>query len=194
VNPTKIEKRIEKMNLDKVDSGRDVPNEINVIIEIPAHSDPVKYEVDKNTGAMFVDRFMSTAMHYPCNYGYVPHTLSADGDPVDVMVVTPVPLISGSVIRCRPVALLKMTDESGDDAKVLAVPISKLCPTFAQTLDIGDVPKMLLNQIAHFFEHYKDLDEGKWVRVGGWGDAEAAKAEIMESMRMYKEAPDRPNF
>jgi inorganic pyrophosphatase len=182
------------MNLDKVDSGRDVPNEINVIIEIPAHSDPVKYEVDKNTGAMFVDRFMSTAMHYPCNYGYVPHTLSADGDPVDVMVVTPVPLISGSVIRCRPVALLKMTDESGDDAKVLAVPISKLCPTFSQTNDINDVPKMLLNQIAHFFEHYKDLDEGKWVRVGGWGDAEAAKAEIMESMRMYKEAPDRPNF
>ena len=110
------------MNLDRVDSGRDVPNEVNVIIEIPAHADPVKYEVDKKTGAMFVDRFMTSAMHYPCNYGYVPRTLSPDGDPVDVLVVTPYPLISGSVVRCRPVAVLKMTDESGGDAKVLAVP------------------------------------------------------------------------
>ncbi len=115
------------MNLDRVDSGNDVPNDINVIIEIPAHSDPVKYEVDKATGAMFVDRFMNTAMHYPCNYGYVPPTLSADGDPVDVLVLSPVPLISGSVVRCRPVGVLKMADESGDDAKVLAVPIDKLC-------------------------------------------------------------------
>jgi inorganic pyrophosphatase len=182
------------MNLDKVESGRDVPNEINVIIEIPAHSDPVKYEVDKATGAMFVDRFMSTAMHYPCNYGYVPHTLSLDGDPVDVMVITPVPLISGSVIRCRPVGLLKMTDESGDDAKVLAVPITKLCQSFAKTEDIDDVPQLLLDQIAHFFEHYKDLDEGKWVRVGGWGNAEAAKEEIMNSVKMFKDAPEKPNF
>jgi len=182
------------MNLDKVGSGRDVPNEINVIIEIPAHSDPVKYEVDKATGAMFVDRFMSTAMHYPCNYGYVPHTLSADGDPVDVLVVTPVPLISGAVIRCRPVGVLKMTDESGDDAKVLAVPVSKLCPSFAETTEITQMPKMLLEQIAHFFEHYKDLDEGKWVRVEGWGKAEAAKQEILDSVKMFKEAPEKPNF
>ena len=118
------------MNLDKVSSGEKIPDEINVIIEIPAHSDPVKYEVDKETGAMFVDRFMSSAMFYPCNYGYVPHTLSKDGDPVDVLVVTPVPLISGSVIQCRPVGVLKMTDESGDDAKILAVPIDKLCKSF----------------------------------------------------------------
>jgi len=180
------------MALDRVPSGKDVPNEINVIIEIPAHADPVKYEVDKDTGAMFVDRFMSTAMHYPCNYGYVPHTLSKDGDPVDVMVVTPVPLISGSVIACRPVGVLKMTDESGDDAKVLAVPIDKLCVSFRNSQDICDVPQMLLDQIAHFFEHYKDLDEGKWVRVDGWGDVEAAKEEIMYSVNLYKEAPEKP--
>jgi inorganic pyrophosphatase len=182
------------MNLDRVDSGRDVPNEVNVIIEIPAHSDPVKYEVDKESGAMFVDRFMSTAMHYPCNYGYVPHTLSKDGDPVDVMVVTPVPLISGAVIRCRPVAVLKMTDESGDDAKVLAVPISKLCSTYTKVEGPGDMPRLLLDQVAHFFEHYKDLDEGKWVRVEGWGGVEEAKQEILDSVDMYKTAPERPRF
>jgi inorganic pyrophosphatase len=182
------------MNLDKVSSGRDVPNEINVIIEIPAHSDPVKYEVDKTTGAMFVDRFMSAAMHYPCNYGYVPHTLSADGDPVDVLVVTPVPLITGSVIRCRPVGLLKMTDESGDDAKVLAVPVDKLCSIYQRAQAPEDMPPTLLAQIAHFFEHYKDLDEGKWVRVEGWRNAQAAKEEILASVRMFREAPEKPNF
>lgn len=182
------------MNLDRVDSGKDLPNDINVIIEIPSHSDPVKYEVDKETGAMFVDRFMNTAMHYPCNYGYVPHTLSNDGDPVDVLVVTPVPLIPGSVIRCRPVGVLKMTDESGDDAKVLAVPIDKLCRLYRKVQDIDDMSPVLLEQIAHFFEHYKDLDEGKWVRVEGWGNAEAAKSEIMASVKMFKEAPEKPHF
>ncbi len=182
------------MNLDRVSSGTDIPNEINVIIEIPARSDPVKYEVDKDTGAMFVDRFMSTAMHYPCNYGYVPHTLSNDGDPVDVLVVTPVPLIPGSVIQCRPVGVLKMTDESGDDAKVLAVPIDKLCRTFRNVQGIGDVSPSLLEQIAHFFEHYKDLDEGKWVRVQGWAGVDEARAEILASVKMYKDAPVKPNF
>ena len=182
------------MNLDRVDSGRDVPNEVNVIIEIPAHSDPVKYEVDKKTGAMFVDRFMTTAMHYPCNYGYIPRTLSDDGDPVDVMVVTPYPLVSGSVVRCRPVALLKMTDESGDDAKVLAVPVAKLCKAYERVEGAQDLPPTLLDQIAHFFEHYKDLEEGKWVRVGGWGSAEDARAEILSGVRMYRDAPERPNF
>ncbi len=182
------------MNLDRVTSGVDVPNDINVIIEIPAHSDPVKYEVDKETGAMFVDRFMNTAMHYPCNYGYVPHTLSLDGDPVDVLVVTPVPLIPGSVIRCRPVGVLKMTDESGDDAKILAVPIDKLCLLYRKATDIDDVSPVLKDQIAHFFEHYKDLDEGKWVRVEGWGGVEDAKKEILASIEMYKKAPEKPNF
>jgi inorganic pyrophosphatase len=182
------------MNLDRVSSGRDVPNEINVIIEIPAHSDPVKYEVDKETGAMFVDRFMTTAMHYPCNYGYVPHTLSKDGDPVDVLVVTPVPLISGSVIRCKPVGVLKMTDESGDDAKVLAVPIAKLCKSLSDADGIADLSPLLLEQIAHFFEHYKDLDEGKWVRVEGWAGVDEAKQEILASVEMFRNAPEKPAF
>ena len=182
------------MNLDRVSSGADLPNEINVIIEIPSHSDPVKYEVDKDTGAMFVDRFMGTAMHYPCNYGYVPHTLSKDGDPADVMVVTPVPLITGSVIACRPVGVLKMTDESGDDAKILAVPTTKLCRSYECVTELNDMPQVLVNQIAHFFEHYKDLDEGKWVRVEGWGDADEAKAELLASVEMYKQAPEKPNF
>ena len=182
------------MNLDRVQSGRDLPNEVNVIIEIPSHSDPVKYEVDKETGAMFVDRFMNTAMHYPFNYGYIPHTLSPDGDPADVMVVTPVPLISGSVIACRPIGLLKMTDESGDDAKILAVPTDKLCQLYQGTRDLDAMPRAILDQIAHFFEHYKDLDEGKWVRVEGWGDAEAARSEILESVRLFKEAPEKPHF
>ena len=182
------------MNLDRVSSGKDVPQAINGISEIPAHSDPVKYEVDKETGAMFVDRFMSTAMHYPSTYGYVPHTLSKDGDPVDVLVVTPVPLIAGSVISCRPVGVLKMTDESGDDAKVLAVPIDKLCRSFKNASNIDDISPLLRDQIAHFFEHYKDLDEGKWVRVEGWGDIEEAKEEILASVAMYKEAPVKPNF
>jgi inorganic pyrophosphatase len=182
------------MNLDRVSSGKDIPNEINVIIEIPAHSDPVKYELDKETGAMFVDRFMSTAMHYPCNYGYVPHTLSKDGDPVDVLVLTPYPLIPGSVIQCRPVGVLKMTDESGDDAKILAVPIDKLCKSYRKVTRFTDVPEEMLHRISHFFEHYKDLDEGKWVRVDGWADIDEAKREIMESMQMYKDAPEKPHF
>jgi inorganic pyrophosphatase len=182
------------MNLDRVAPGKHVPQEINVVIEIPAHSDPVKYELDKETGAMFVDRFMTSSMHYPCNYGYVPHTLSKDGDPVDVLVITPFPLISGSVIACRPVGVLIMTDESGDDAKVLAVPIDKLCVQSRHQLDIGDMPETMLNRIAHFFEHYKDLDEGKWVRVEGWGDKLIAHKEIMDSIAMYTDAPVKPNF
>ena len=182
------------MNLDRVSSGSNVPHEINVIIEIPAHSDPVKYELDKDTGAMFVDRFMSTAMHYPCNYGYVPHTLSKDGDPVDVLVMTPYPLISGSVIQCRPVGVLKMTDESGDDAKILAVPIDKLCKSYRGVESFRDIPEEQLHRISHFFEHYKDLDEGKWVRVGGWGGIDEAQQEINDSMQMYLDAPEKPNF
>lgn len=182
------------MNLDRVGPGKNVPDDVNVIIEIPSHSDPVKYEVDKETGAMFVDRFMNTAMHYPCNYGYVPHTLSEDGDPVDVLVITPIPLISGSVIRCRPVGVLKMTDEAGPDAKVLAVPVDKLCQSFRQVKSPEDVSPMLLNQIQHFFEHYKDLEDGKWVKVEGWADADAAKQEILDSIQRYEQAPEKPCF
>ncbi len=182
------------MNLDRVCSGQNCPSDINVIVEIPAHSDPVKYEVDKDTGAMFVDRFMTTSMHYPCNYGYVPHTLSDDGDPVDVLVLTPVPLISGSVVNCRPIGVLKMTDESGDDAKVLAVPVDKLSKVYRNVQDFRDLSPVILDQIAHFFEHYKDLDEGKWVRVEGWAGIEDARAEIMNSIAMFQNAPETPNF
>lgn len=182
------------MNLDRVDPGKNIPDNINVIIEIPAHSDPVKYEVDKDTGAMFVDRFMNTAMHYPCNYGYVPHTLSEDSDPVDVLVVTPMPLISGSVVRCRPVGILKMTDEAGPDAKLLAVPITKLCQLYEKVDTPKDMPQQLLDQIAHFFEHYKDLEEGKWVKIDGWGDKQAAHQEILDSIERYNNAPEKPCF
>jgi len=182
------------MILDRVDSGKNVPEDINVIIEIPSHSDPVKYEVDKDTGAMFVDRFMNTAMHYPCNYGYVPHTLSEDGDPVDVLVITPVPLISGSVIRCRPVSVLKMTDEAGPDAKVLAVPVDKLCTSYRSVKTIDDIQPMMLAQISHFFEHYKDLEENKWVEIEGWGDTQAAYQEILDSIKRFNDEPNKPAF
>ena len=182
------------MNLDRVSSGADVPNDINVIIEIPSHSDPVKYEVDKETGAMFVDRFMNTAMFYPCNYGYIPHTLSDDGDAADVLVVTPTPLISGSVIRCRPVGMLKMTDESGVDAKILAVPVDKLAVQYRGISKLEDMEPLLLDQISHFFEHYKDLENNKWVKVEGWVGIDEAKAEILASVDRYNAAPKKPAF
>lgn len=182
------------MPLNLVSPGRDVPNDVNVIIEIPFGSDPVKYEVDKDTGAVFVDRFMGTAMHYPCNYGYVPHTLSEDGDPADVLVVTPYPLISGSVIRCRPVGMLAMTDEAGPDAKILAVPIDSLTDLYRSVDSFRDLPASLLAQIAHFFDHYKDLESGKWVNIEGWLGPEEAKAEIVDSVERYRAAPDKPQF
>jgi len=182
------------MSLNKVPAGIDLPEEINVIIEIPAHADPVKYEVDKDSGAIFVDRFMSTCMHYPTNYGYVPHTLSDDGDPVDVLVPTPFPLLAGSVITCRPIGVLMMTDESGIDAKILAVPLRKQSPVYQGIKETSDMPELLLNQIQHFFEHYKDLEPGKWVRVDGWKDAAAAKKEIVDSVKRYEEAPEKPAF
>jgi inorganic pyrophosphatase len=179
------------MNLDRVGSGKNLPDDINVIIEIPSHSDPVKYEVDKETGALFVDRFMNTAMFYPCNYGYVPHTLSDDGDPVDVLVVSPYALISGSVVECRPVGMLKMTDESGEDAKVIAVPHDDM---YDDVKDVNDLPTRLLEQLAHFFEHYKDLEKNKWVRIDGWLGIDAAKKEIVDSVARFKDAPVRPQF
>lgn len=175
------------MNLDKVSPGKDVPNEINVVVEIPAHGPPVKYEFDKDSGAIVVDRFMNTAMFYPCNYGFVPHTLSDDGDPVDVLVVTPVPLMPGVVIACRPVGMLQMTDEAGEDAKVLAVPVSKLHTQYAGVEAATDLPKELLDQISHFFEHYKELEPNKWVKVESWVGPDAAKAEIRASLERYQE-------
>ena len=182
------------MNLDRVTTGRNIPEDINVIIEVPAHSDPVKYEVDKETGAMFVDRFMNTAMHYPCNYGYIPHTLSLDGDPVDVLVITPIPLVSGAVIRSRPISMMQMTDESGPDAKILAVPIDQLSTQYRHIHTIQDLPQQLLDQISHFFSHYKDLEANKWVKVEGWEDRDAAHREILSSIERYNNAPVKPCF
>jgi len=182
------------MSLNKVPAGINLPDEINVIIEIPAHSDPVKYEVDKDSGALFVDRFMSTCMHYPCNYGYVPHSLSDDGDPVDVLVPTPYPLQAGSVIRCRPVGVLNMTDESGEDAKILALPADSLSRIYRGINEATELSQLLLDQIVHFFEHYKDLEPSKWVKIKGWADSAAAKKEIIESVERYQSLDDKPAF
>ena len=182
------------MNLDRVDSGRNPPEEFNVIIEIPMNADPVKYEVNKDTGALFVDRFMLTAMHYPCNYGYIPHTIADDGDPVDVLVVTPFAVTTGAVIRCRPIGVLKMIDEAGGDAKLLAVPIDKILPIYRHWQRPEDLQPERLLQIQHFFEHYKDLEPGKWVKVEGWFGPEEAMAEIVAGIARYNEAEVKPKF
>lgn len=176
------------MALKEVHAGKNLPDEVNVIIEIPAHADPIKYEVDKESGAIFVDRFMGTAMHYPCNYGYIPHTISEDGDPADVLVVTPFPLQAGVVIRCRAVGVLKMEDEAGGDAKLIAVPVAKLTPLYNKVKTHEDLPEMLLQQVQHFFEHYKDLEKGKWVKVSGWDGPEAARTEILTSLQRYQDS------
>jgi inorganic pyrophosphatase len=173
------------MSFSNISSGKDVPNLINVIIEIPANSAPVKYEVDKESGTLFVDRFLSTSMVYPVNYGYVPNTLSLDGDPVDVLVITPHPLVHGSVIPCRPIGVLRMTDESGEDAKVLAVPADKLTTLYRKVQTHLDVAPELLASIKHLFEHYKDLEPNKWVKVEGWFGPDEAKVEIMNSIAAF---------
>jgi inorganic pyrophosphatase len=176
------------MSLDNVTPGQKVPECFNVIIEIPMNADPIKYEVDKETGAIFVDRFMSTAMHYPTNYGYVPKTIAGDGDPVDVLVITPVPLIPGVVVPCRAIGVLKMQDEAGEDSKVLAVPIDKILSIYTQWQKPDDLNPMRLKTIAHFFEHYKDLEPGKWVKVLGWEDKASAHKEIMDGIAAYNKA------
>ena len=173
------------MSLDNVTPGKNVPDCFNVIIEIPMNADPVKYEVDKETSAIFVDRFMSTAMHYPTNYGYVPKTISGDGDPVDVLVITPVPLIPGVVVTCRAIGILKMEDEAGQDGKVLAVPIDKILSLYTRWKKPDDLSPVRLKTIAHFFEHYKDLEVNKWVKILGWEGPESAKQEIMEGIANY---------
>lgn len=174
------------MALKNVTAGNKAPEEFNVIIEIPAHSDPIKYEVDKETGALFVDRFMMTSMHYPCNYGYIPETISDDGDPVDVLVITPFAVAAGAVVRCRPIGVLKMDDEAGGDAKLLAVPTDKILPIYKRWKEPSDINQHVLAQIQHFFEHYKDLEKGKWVKVKGWAGSEAAKKEVTDGMKRYQ--------
>jgi inorganic pyrophosphatase len=176
------------MSLHNVTPGASAPDEFNVIIEIPMNADPVKYEVDEETGAMFVDRFMATAMHYPTNYGYIPQTLSDDGDPVDVLVVTPYPLLSGVVVTCRAIGILKMEDEAGGDSKLLAVPVDKVLPIYAHWRQPSDVTELRLDQIRHFFEHYKDLEPGKWVKVLGWEGPDAARVEVAAAMRNWAQA------
>ncbi len=182
------------MGLDLVTTGANPPDEINVVIEIPKDAEPVKYEVDKASGAIFVDRILSTPMRYPCNYGYVPHTLCGDGDPADVLVLMPLSLIPGSVIQVRPVAVLRMTDEAGSDEKILATPVDKVFPSYAHIQDIGSVPQHWLDRIGYFFEHYKDLESGKWVRLDGWGGREEARRILVESIARYGEAVEKPKF
>lgn len=174
------------MSYNNIGPGKDVPNDVYVIIEIPANASPIKYEVDKDSGALFVDRFMATCMFYPCNYGYIPDTLAEDGDPVDVLVMAPYPLAAGSVIRVRPVGMLNMSDESGEDAKILAVPVDKLTTIYKDVKDLSDVPALLQSQITHFFEHYKNLEAGKWVKIQGWVGAEDAKKEILAGVERAK--------
>jgi inorganic pyrophosphatase len=176
------------MSLQNVTAGAKAPEQFNVIIEIPMNADPIKYEVDKETGALFVDRFMTTAMHYPCNYGYIPQTLSDDGDPVDVLVITPYALTPGVVVTCRAVGVLKMEDEAGVDAKLLAVPIDKVLPMYTHWQKPEDINPMRLNAIQHFFEHYKDLEPGKWVKVTGWEGPESARQEIVDGQKNWASA------
>ena len=182
------------MGLDLVPTGTNPPHEINVVIEIPKDADPVKYEVDKASGAIFVDRILSTPMRYPCNYGYIPRTLCGDGDPADVLVILPLPLIPGSVIRCRPVGVLRMKDEAGGDEKILAVPVDKVFAGYTHIDDIGKVSPHWLERIGHFFEHYKDLEKGKWVKLDGWGDAAEAKSILSEAIGRYDALPGKQAF
>ena len=174
------------MSLLNVPAGDKTPEQFNVIIEIAMNRDPVKYEIDKDTGALFVDRFVSTSMQYPANYGYIPQTLAGDGDPVDVLVLTPFALQPGAVVKCRALGMFKMQDESGDDAKLLAVPVDKVLPLYSHIKTLDDVSPALLKTIAHFFEHYKDLEAGKWVKAQGWEGIESAHKEIVDGIANYK--------
>ena len=157
-----------EMDLSRIPVGENPPHEVNVIIEIPQGGAPVKYEVDKESGAMFVDRFLHTAMFYPANYGFIPHTLSEDGDPIDCMVIAPTPVATGAVVRARPIGALLMEDEKGVDEKIIAVPVDKLHAFYKRVASYRDLPEILVEQIRHFFEHYKDLEKGKWVKVVRW--------------------------
>lgn len=174
------------MGLEHIDAGRSVPDDINVVIEIPARSDPIKYEFDKKSGMIMVDRFVATSMRYPCDYGFIPNTLSEDGDPIDVLVVTPFAVQPGVIVRCRPIGMLRMTDESGVDTKILAVPVDKLTPRYKDVHKPEDLGVDFLASIAHFFQHYKDLEKGKWVKVDGWEPVEAARKEILASVERFK--------
>ena len=171
------------MIIENIPIGKEPPWDINVIIEVPFGREPVKYEMDKKSGALYVDRVMHTSMRYPCNYGFIPHTLSEDGDPIDILVASPVEFLSGCIVRCRPVGVLNMVDEKGTDEKILAVPVDDLNPYYKEVKQYSDLPEMLLNQISHFFAHYKDLESGKWVELEGWESAEQAAELIVKSIK-----------
>ncbi|MFW6762047.1 inorganic diphosphatase [Acinetobacter pittii] len=175
------------MSFNNIPAGVNPPEDFYSIIEIPQNIDPVKYEMNKEFDAIFIDRFLTTSMFYPANYGYIPKTLSEDGDPLDVLVLSPYPVAIGSVIRSRPVGVMYMEDEHGIDAKIIAVPHSKLSKLYENISDIHDVDKLILDRIQHFFEHYKDLEEGKWVKLQGWGDVEKARNEILNSINAYSD-------
>ncbi|MCF6216731.1 MAG: inorganic diphosphatase [Emcibacter sp.] len=176
--------------VSKINAGLNPPEEINVIIEVPSGGEPVKYEMHKRSGAILVDRILHTPMRYPTNYGYMPHTLSEDGDPCDVMVVVGASLVPGCVIRARPIGVLLMEDEAGGDEKILAVPDLKTDPTYKDIHSYTDLPEILLQQIEHFFTHYKDLEKDKWVKISGWHGPEVAKQKILEGIERAKNAPD----
>ena len=176
------------MNLSKLSSGNNVPDEINVLIENPMGGVPVKYELDKESGVMFVDRFLHTAMYYPGNYGFIPHTLSEDGDPVDVLVIGNVPVVPGAMVACRPVGVLLMEDDKGLDEKVIAVPVARLFPYHDNVVEYTDIRPILRDQIEHFFAHYKDLEKNKWVKLNGWKDAATAKSMILSGVERAKKA------
>ncbi|MGE8940296.1 inorganic diphosphatase [Leptospira interrogans] len=170
------------MRIDAIPIGNNPPDDINVIVEVPIGGEPVKYEMDKASGTLFVDRMLYTAMRYPGNYGFVPHTLSEDGDPIDVLIANQRPLIPGCVINCRPVGVLRMTDEKGGDEKVIAVPSDQVTARYTRIKSYRDLPDILVQQIAHFFEHYKDLEKSKWVRIDEWGDANDAREMITRAI------------
>ena len=173
------------MRLEAIPTGQNPPADINVVIEVPVGGEPIKYEMDKASGTLFVDRFLYTPMRYPGNYGFVPHTLSADGDPIDVLVCNTRAIVPGAVINCRPVGVLVMEDDGGGDEKIIAVPAAKITKRYEKVIDVTDLPEITLQQIQHFFEHYKDLEPGKWVKIKHWGDASEARKLIMEAVQRY---------
>lgn len=174
------------MRIDAVPIGKNPPEDINVIIEVSVGGEPIKYEMDKEAGAMYVDRFLYTPMRYPGNYGFVPHTLCGDGDPIDVIVANQRPIVPGAIMNCRPIGVLLMEDEAGSDEKIIAVPTHKLSKRYDNIHDVSDLPEITISQIKHFFEHYKDLEPGKWVKIGGWQGRDVAGKLIVEAIERAK--------
>jgi inorganic pyrophosphatase len=183
-----VHRQVKFMRLDAISIGKNPPDEVNVVIEVAIGGEPIKYEMDKEAGTLFVDRFLYTPMRYPGNYGFIPHTLSEDGDPCDVLVANTRPLVPGSYIAVRPIGVMMMEDEGGGDEKIIAVPVPKLTKRYENVHNYTDLPKITLDQIQHFFEHYKDLEPGKWVKFTGWGDAAKAKELILEAIERAKKA------